>query len=113
MSKFVLFRSSKNWQYYFTLHAANGEPILQSEGYVAKQGALNGIAAVRRQSPFDHNYARLGSAPALWFVLKGANGEPLGRSETHTTSQAREVGINSVKVNAPTAPIDDRTLSAA
>ena len=101
MGKFVLFRSKQDGQYYFSLKASNGERILQSEGYVTKQGAEGGIAAVRRQAPFDHNYGRYGDVSRYWFVLKAGNGEILGRSETYTTTAAREVGISSVKLNAP------------
>lgn len=50
MSKFVVFRGA-NGQYYFHLTAENGEKIAQSEGYASKQGALNGIAAVKRCAP--------------------------------------------------------------
>lgn len=50
MCKFELFKGV-NGNYYFRLKAANGEKIAQSEGYATKQGALNGIAAVRRCVP--------------------------------------------------------------
>lgn len=50
MSKFELFKAT-NGQYYFRLKAENGEIIANSEGYTSKQGALNGIAAVRRCAP--------------------------------------------------------------
>jgi len=47
MSKFEIFKG-KNLQYYFRLKAANGEIVATSEGYISKQGAQNGINAVRR-----------------------------------------------------------------
>ena len=50
MGKFTLFKG-KNDQYYFNLKAANGEIICQSEGYVSKQGAENGIASVKENAP--------------------------------------------------------------
>lgn len=50
MCKFEIFKGS-NGQYYFRLKAENGEIIAQSEGYTSKQGAQNGIAAVRRCAP--------------------------------------------------------------
>lgn len=50
MCKFELFRGT-NGNYYFRLKAVNGEKIAQSEGYTTKQGALNGIAAVRQCAP--------------------------------------------------------------
>lgn len=50
MCKFELFKGI-NGNYYFRLKAANGEKIAQSEGYATKQGALNGIAAVKNCAP--------------------------------------------------------------
>lgn len=50
MAKFHLFQG-KNDHYYFDLKAANGEIICQSQGYVSKQGAENGIESVKRNAP--------------------------------------------------------------
>lgn len=50
MSKFEIFKAT-NGQFYFRLKAENGEIISTSEGYTSKQGAQNGIAAVRRCAP--------------------------------------------------------------
>lgn len=50
MGKFEIFKG-KNGAYYFRLKAANGEIIATSEGYVAKQSAQAGIAAVKRLAP--------------------------------------------------------------
>lgn len=44
---FMLYKS-KNGQWYFNLEAENDEVIATSEMYQTRQGALNGIAAVRR-----------------------------------------------------------------
>lgn len=104
-AKYRLFQG-RDSQWYFTLHAANGERILQSEGYVTKSGATNGIQSVRAHSPHDRFYERLGSGSSLWFRLKASNGEIIGRGETYTTSPARETGIASVKVNGPIAPVE-------
>lgn len=48
--KFVLKKSS-NGQYYFLLKAGNGETIAQSEMYVAKTSAKNGIQSVKENAP--------------------------------------------------------------
>lgn len=50
MCKFEIFKAT-NGEYYFRLKAENGEIIASSEGYSSKQGALNGVAAVRRCAP--------------------------------------------------------------
>ena len=50
MPKFEIFKAT-NGQFYFRLKAGNGEVIAFSEGYVTKQGALNGIASVKANAP--------------------------------------------------------------
>lgn len=50
MGKFEIFRAS-NGQFYFRLKASNGEIIASSEGYVSKQGAKDGVEAVKRCAP--------------------------------------------------------------
>lgn len=46
MYKFVLFKG-QNGQFYFNFTAPNGERVCQSEGYVSKQGAQNGINIIK------------------------------------------------------------------
>ena len=48
--KFVIKKSS-NGQYYFLLKASNGETIAQSEMYLAKSSARNGIPSVKDNAP--------------------------------------------------------------
>lgn len=50
MGKFEIFLAD-NGNYYFRLKAPNGEIIVQSEGYRSKQGAENGVKAVKRYAP--------------------------------------------------------------
>ncbi len=110
ISKFKLLKSSKNNDYYWHLQAANGEIILQSEGYKTKQGAENGIESVRMNAPHDERYERLDAKSGeFYFVLKAKNGQVIGSSETYPTKQAREVGIAAVKREAPDAPVQDLT----
>lgn len=101
---FDLFKGSDG-QFYFTLKAANLEPILQSEGYQSKQGAENGIAAVRQAAPLDKQYVKNGTGPYFFTLKAVGNNEPLGTSEQYSAYAGMEKGIASVKANAPTAPI--------
>ena len=106
-AKFVL---SKNHQghFHFNLKAGNGETILTSETYVAKPGALNGIASTRVNAPLDERCERRTAADGSpYFILKAANSETLGRSEMYSSPSARENGIASVKTNAPNAAMKD------
>lgn len=99
---------ANNGQFFFNLIAANGEIILTSETYVAKQSALVGIQSVKANSPHDQRYYRGQSTNGShYFHLKAVNNEIIGRSESYKSSQAMETGIQSVKTNGPTAPIDD------
>ncbi|OZB04586.1 MAG: hypothetical protein B7X54_07585 [Idiomarina sp. 34-48-12] len=104
-ARYEIFQGTNN-QYYFRLRAANSEIILQSEGYVTRQGAENGVQSVRTHSPYDRFYSRLPSSDnKYYFNLNAANNQVIGTSQRYTTSTAREVGIESVKRNGPTAPL--------
>ena len=48
--KFEIYQD-KAGEYRFRLKARNGEPIGKSEGYKAKDSALNGIASVGKNAP--------------------------------------------------------------
>ncbi len=105
--KFKIF-TGKDKQFYFRLTAANGEPILASEGYTAKPGCENGIASVKKNAVKDEQYKRLeASNGEFYFNLVAGNGEVIGKSETYKTTQGRENGIEAVKSTAPGAPIED------
>ncbi len=41
----------KDGKYRFRLKAANGEVIAVSEGYVSKEGCVDGIASVKKNAP--------------------------------------------------------------
>ena len=108
-AKFVL-KKTGGGQFMFNLHAANNEVILTSESYVAKQGAENGIASVRKNAPDDSQYRRETATDGqLCFVLVAENHEVIGRSELYPNATVLENGIASVKTNAPTATVSDET----
>ncbi|MCH7886655.1 MAG: YegP family protein [Candidatus Marinimicrobia bacterium] len=107
--KYQIFQGNDN-QYYFRLRAENGEIILASEGYVAKDGCENGIDSVKENAPKDERYRRKDSDDEqFYFNLVAANGEIIGTSEMYTTKQARDNGIEAVKKVAPDAPTEDLT----
>ena len=107
--KFRLKKGS-NGQYHFNLEAGNGQTILSSEHYKAKDSALKGIDSVRR------NAARAGAFEPLtakdgrpYFVLKATNGQVVGQSQMYSSEATRDAGIDSVMANAPGAAVDDQT----
>ena len=108
-SAFVLTKNTAG-QFHFKLRGDNNENILTSELYEAKSGALNGIAAVRKNAPDENRYVRKTATDGSpYFVLTATNGEIIGTSEMYSTAAARDNGINAVMNTAPNAPLDDKT----
>lgn len=104
-ARYEIFQGINN-QYYFRLRAANSEIILQSEGYVTRQGAENGVQSVKTHSPHDRFYSRLPRRDdKYYFTLNAANSQTIGTSQGYKSTTGREVGIESVKLNGPIAPI--------
>lgn len=88
----------KDGQFYFNLKAPNYEIILQSEGYKAKSGAINGVKSVQANCSDENNYDKRESRDGqFYFVLKAKNSEIIGVSETYTTKRAMLDGIEDVK----------------
>jgi uncharacterized protein len=110
MSKFVVFRSDVNSQFYFRFNASNGEQLLSSESYVSKQGCLNGVDSVKNNAPFEVTYHRLDTSNDYRYNMVAPNHEIIARSsEGYTAKHNREHAIEIVKRDAPEAPIEDLT----
>jgi len=98
----------KNKQFYFVLKAANGEPILRSEGYASKAGCKNGIASVRKNAKMDARFERKKARNGKpFFNLKAGNGQVIGTSEMYNSESGRNNGIKSVGTNAGKAKVQD------
>ncbi len=105
--KFEL-KASTNGQFMFNLKATNGQVILTSEQYKAKDDAMDGIASVRKNAANDANFERkLAKNGEPFFSLKATNGRIIGKSETYSSATAMENGIASVRANAPDAKLED------
>jgi uncharacterized protein len=99
-------KTGKDGQYYFNLTAKNGQVILASEGYKAKESCENGIASVKKNSREDRLFERkITKDGQIYFVLQASNGQIIGKSEKYKTKDAVENGIKSVMTNAPVAGI--------
>jgi uncharacterized protein len=89
---------SKDGKYFFVLQAENGQTVLSSQRYTAKQSAKDGIESVRNNAGDDSRYERKQSKRgAPFFVLKAANAQVIGTSEEYSSAKAMEDGIVSVK----------------
>lgn len=108
---FEVFRSEKDGKYYFRLKAANGETILQSQGYADRKGCKKGIASVQRHAADRQRYETATAADGKhFFRLKAANARVIGMSQMYGSAAALTKGIEAVMGNAPDAPI--RALEA-
>lgn len=104
-------KQSGNDQFMFNLKAGNGQVILTSQRYQAKDSAQKGIESVRKHAADDANFERKTAADGQpYFVLKAANGQIIGSSEMYSSTAAMENGIASVMTNAPDAPVVDLTV---
>jgi uncharacterized protein YegP (UPF0339 family) len=105
MGKFIITKRT-NGEYQFSLVAGNGQKILVSEGYSAKENCLNGIASVKTNAQNDSNFDRRTSTNGkFYFNLKAKNGQIIGTSELYESIAARENGIFSVQRNSQIAEI--------
>ena len=105
---YTLFKSEKSGEWYFNLKAGNHEIILQSEAYVSRSGAENGIASVQQNGSDEARFERRQSDKGnFWFVLTSTNGQIVGKSEMYPTAAARDKGVESVKVNAATSVVKE------
>lgn len=114
MGKYVITKSEKNGKYHFNL--VSKEPILTSQQYMARKGALKGIRSVTKNAPIapieDQTVEGFkkesnpkfeiyqGKDKKFYFRLVAANGQPVGRSEGYNTKPACKNGIKAVKANA-------------
>ena len=104
MAKFEVY-TDKAGEHRFRLKAGNGQIILASEWYSSKDGCMNGIESVRKNSQIDERFERKDTATGCKFTLKASNGQAIGESEVYTSDAACENGVASVAKNAPIAEI--------
>lgn len=108
-AKFEL-KKAKDGQFHFNLLAGNGQVILSSEMYKAKDSALGGIDSVRKNAQREGAFEiKSSSDEKHYFVLKATNAQVVGQSQMYSTLAACKGGIESVQKNAPAAPLDDQT----
>lgn len=111
MGKFEISKR-KNGEFQFNLKATNGEVILSSEGYAAKDNCQKGIASVQKNATLEKSYEKKTAKNGNpFFNLKAANGQVVGTSELYSSEAARDKGIESVKRNAPDAKTIDLTYA--
>jgi len=109
-SKFVLFQSEENNQFYFRFIDLNGRNVLRSEGYTTKQNCQKGIESVKTHAPADKNYERLKATDGRYYYNhKAENNEVIATSNFYVNVQDRKSSIYLVKSEAPSAQVVDKT----
>lgn len=109
MAKFEITKR-KNGEFQFNLKASNGQVILTSEGYRAKDSCKKGIESVRKNSQMDKRFmTKMSKDDKYHFNLKASNGQVIATSETYNTEASMKNGMASVKRNAPDAELVDMT----
>ena len=103
--KFVVSKG-KNGQDYFVLKAANGQVILQSEGYTTRRACSGGIQSVKKNAGKESAYeVKTAKNGAQYFLVKSANGQTIGKSQMYKSASGCKNGMKSVAANAPDAPV--------
>ncbi len=116
MGKYVITKNEKG-KFHFNLLAGNAEPILSSQLYMSRKGAVKGINSVRKNAPEAPVVDLTAKKPAeaknpkfeifggkdgkYYFRLRAANGQNIGSSEGYNDLSGCKSGIKSVKKNAP------------
>jgi len=99
----------KAGEFRFRLKAGNGETILSSEGYKAKDSCSNGIASVQKNCSDDKCFEKTTTSSGQFrFNLKSTNGQVIGTSQSYKSESGRDNGMDSVRRSAPDASIDDQ-----
>lgn len=102
--------TDKAGEYRFRLKAGNGETILSSEGYKAKDSCTNGIESVQKNCVTPDRFVKKQTDGGKFrFNLTATNGQVIGTSQNYSSESGRDNGMKSVANTAPDATIDDQT----
>jgi hypothetical protein len=92
-------------KFFFHLLAANGQKVLQSQGYTTVQGAESGITSVRANGVNPAAYELVEAQNGDWFFrLEAQNGQAIGRSELYVSRSNAERALNAVVALVKSAP---------
>jgi uncharacterized protein YegP (UPF0339 family) len=81
-------------QYSFSLKNPDGETLIRSEQYKARDSAMNGIASVQKNCSHDQRYNRLNAADGrCYFNLRAGNHQVIGTSSMFADATARDAAI--------------------
>ncbi len=100
-ARFQVFQGADD-RFYFSLYAANGEIVLQSQGYADEASALNGTFSVAANGVLAERYELNEAANGgYYFNLVASNGRVIGTSEVYSTRASAERGIEAIVALLP------------
>jgi len=95
-ARFDTFEGSAG-QFYFNLHAKNGEVVLSSEGYTTESAALNGTFSVAEAGLDTNNFEiREASNGGAYLVLKAGNHQIVAVSEVYANKSNATAAMNAI-----------------
>jgi uncharacterized protein YegP (UPF0339 family) len=96
-SKFQVWKSDNDGQYYFHLRAGNGAIVLQSEGYTTKANATKGTASVLTNgSDIRKFHVKDAANGQAYFTVTAANGQVIAVSQTYASRSGAQDAANAV-----------------
>ncbi|MDQ6901891.1 MAG: YegP family protein [Bacteroidota bacterium] len=105
MTKFETFLG-KNNEHYFRLINDKGEILLSSEGYIQKDGLLNGIASVKKNIVVPELYELKTAANGKhFFNLKAKNGQVISKSAMWDSKELLDTYMQTMKTEVPAADV--------
>lgn len=107
--KFMTYQSGINKEFYFRFLTNDGRPVLRSEGYKSKSGALNAIESIRENSMEDTQFEVKQTERGNWmFNLKAKNHQVIATSIIFETKSDMQEAKRYVKANARSAKVEDQ-----
>jgi uncharacterized protein len=110
MAEFTITKNT-NGSYYFQLRSGNGQVLLSSEGYISKDGCINGINAVKANIKDNNKFEKKNTANnKYYFILKAGNGQVIGTSEMFETMASRDNAMVAVQMSGDNVFLNDETF---
>ena len=107
--KFQTYQSSLNKEYYFRFLHSDGRQLLRSEGYKSKDGMLNAINSVKKNSLDSEAFqVKQTSRGNLMFNLKAKNHQIIATSIVFESKTDMQEAKRYIKANAAAATIEDQ-----
>ena len=107
---FEIYQNKKNQSYFFNVIAGNGQAILTSQGYKAKQSAQRGIASVKKNIALERRFQPHSKRNGQhYFHLKAGNGEIIADSQLYPDEQSMQRSIKSLMKTVGKAKVVDLT----